>query len=66
MDFNPDDVSQYLDGVNFPANKADLLTAAQTNNAPESLVGGLQDLPESEFSGPEQVVGALRGLPGGG
>ncbi len=66
MDFNPDDVRQYLDGVDFPANKADLLTAAQADNAPASLLAGLRDLPESEFSGPEQVVDALRGLPGGG
>ncbi len=47
--------------MDYPAGKADLLAAAQANNAPESFVARLLDLPEgSEFSGPEEAADALR------
>ncbi len=67
MDHDPDDARRYLEGVDYPASKADLLTAAQANNAPESFLARLRDLPEgSEFSGPEAAADALSGPAGGG
>ena len=45
VDIDPDDARRYLDGVDYPASKADLLTAAQANNAPESFLARLRDLP---------------------
>ena len=67
VDLDPDDARRYLEGVDYPASKADLLAAAQANNAPESFTARLRDLPEgSEFSGPEEAADALRGLAGGG
>ncbi len=67
VDRDPDDARRYFDGVDYPANKADLLAAAQANNAPESFIARLLDLPEgSEFSGPEEAADALRGPAGGG
>ncbi len=67
MDLDPDDARRYFEGVDYPASKADLLAAAQANNAPEPLIARLLDLPEgSEFSGPEEAADALRGPAGGG
>ncbi len=67
VDLDPDDARRYFEGVDYPASKADLLAAAQANNAPESFVARLLDLPEgSEFSGPEEAADALRGPAGGG
>jgi hypothetical protein len=61
LDHDPDDARRYFEGVDYPASKADLLTAAQANNAPESFITRLRDLPEgSEFSGPEEAADALR------
>jgi uncharacterized protein DUF2795 len=67
VDHDSDDARRYFEGVDYPASKADLLTAAQANNAPETFVARLLDLPEgSEFSGPEEAAEALRGPAGGG
>ena len=62
MDHDPDDARRYFEGVDYPASKADLLAAAQANNAPESFVARLLELPEGpEFSGPEEAADALWG-----
>jgi hypothetical protein len=39
VEFNPDDASWYLEGVDYPASKEDLITAARDNDAPEGLIG---------------------------
>ena len=55
MDFNPDDAPQYLEGVDYPASKEELISVAESNGAPESLVGMLGSLSRPEYSGPEEV-----------
>lgn len=34
MDFDPDDATQYLEGVDYPASKEDLTSAAEGNEPP--------------------------------
>ncbi len=63
MDFNPDDAPRYLEGVEYPASKEDLISAAENNDATEGLVGMLGSLSRPEYSGPEQVVEDLRAFP---
>jgi hypothetical protein len=63
MDFDPDDAQQYLDGVDYPASKQEVASAAEGNGAPEELVGMIQSLGTPEFSSPEQVVTELRSFP---
>ena len=63
MDFNPDDAPQYLEGVEYPASKEDLISVAENNDAPEDLVGMLGSLSRPEYSGPEQVAEDLRAFP---
>ena len=41
MDFDPDDAQQYLEGVEYPASKEELISAAENNDAPEGLIGML-------------------------
>ncbi len=64
MDFNPDDAQQYLEGVEYPASKEDLISTAEGNGAPETLVGMIESLPRPEFFGPEEVMSELRAFPG--
>ncbi len=66
MDFNPDDAQQYLEGVEYPASKEDIISAAENNGAPEDLIGMLGSLPRPEFSSAEEVLNELRGFPGAG
>lgn len=39
MDLNPDDAHQYFEGVDYPATKEDLSSAAKDNGAPNASVG---------------------------
>ncbi len=63
MDFNPDDAKQYIESAEYPANKGEIISAAESNGAPESLVGMLGSLSRPEYSGPEQVAEDLRAFP---
>jgi len=66
VDFNPDDAPQYLEGVDYPASKEDLVSAAEGNGAPEELVEMLRTLGRPSFSGPEEVVAELESSPTSG
>jgi hypothetical protein len=66
MDFDPDDARQYLEGVDYPASKADLVSAAEDNGAPEELVERLGTLGRPDFSGPDEVIAELESSPTGG
>lgn len=66
MDFNPDDAQQYIEGVEYPANKEEVISVAENNDAPESLLEMLGTLPRPEFSSSEEVMDELRAFPGGG
>ena len=66
MEFNPDDAPQYLKGVEYPATKEDLASAAESNGAPEELLGMIGSVPRPEFSSQEEVVNELRAFPTSG
>ena len=66
VDINPDEATQYLDGVDYPASKEDLASAAEGNGAPEELVERLRTLGRPSFSGPDEVVAELEASPTSG
>ena len=66
MDFNPEDAPRYLEGVDYPASKEDLISAAEDNNAPEELIEMIGTLCRPEFSNPEDVVEELQASPSAG
>jgi hypothetical protein len=53
---SPSNVERYLAGVRYPANKGDLLQAAQANGAPREIMEVLQDIDMDEFGGPQDVM----------
>jgi hypothetical protein len=55
-----------LEGVDYPASKEDLASAAEGNGAPEELVERLRTLGRPTFSGPEEVVAELESSPTSG
>ena len=63
MDFNPDDAQQYLDGVEYPASKEDVIAAAENNGAPDTMIQMLGGLSRPEFDSPEDVMSDLRAFP---
>jgi hypothetical protein len=56
---NPIQLQRYLQGVNYPANKEDLLSAAEKNDAPDDVVEEIRSLSGEEFDGPDQVMKAF-------
>ena len=66
MAFNPEDASNYLEGVDYPASKEDSISAAETNEAPDELIELIGTLDRPEFSCPEDVVEELQASPSAG
>ncbi len=63
MDINPDDAQQYLQGVEYPASKEDIVSAAENNGAPDDLMEMPTGLSRPEFSEEKQVLEDLRFFP---
>jgi hypothetical protein len=55
---SPSNVQQYLKGVSYPADKAQLLDQAQQNGAPEDIVRMIERFDADEFGGPQDVMKA--------
>ena len=66
MDFDPDDAKRYIESVEYPANKDEIISAAEGNGAPESMVEAIGRLPTPEFASAEDLVADLRAVPGAG
>jgi hypothetical protein len=66
VDINPDEAKQYFDGVNYPASKEDLASAAEGNGAPEELLERLRTLGRPSFSDQDEVVAELESSPTSG
>jgi hypothetical protein len=66
VDFDPDDTTQYLEGLDYPASKEELASVAEGNGAPEELVERLHTLGRPTFSGPNEVMAELESSPTSG
>ena len=55
-------VQQYLEGVDYPASKDELVSTAKSNEAPHDFIKRLVDLPIIESPDPERVRESLDGL----
>jgi hypothetical protein len=55
---SPANVQTYLKGVAYPAKKDDLIQKAQDNDAPDEVLDILQQLPDGEYGGPQDVMKA--------
>ncbi len=55
-------VNRYLEGVDYPASKDDLVSTARSNDAPRDFIKRLVDLPITEYLDPERVGQALDAL----
>ena len=63
MGFDPDDGQKYLNGVDYPASKATLLSTAEDNGAPGELIEMIEGLPLGEFSDLDEFMDHLRAVP---
>ena len=54
-------LQQYLQGVNFPADKEQVASNAESNNAPQELVQQIRNASTQRFDSPDQVLQAVQG-----
>ena len=66
MDLDPNDALRYLEGVEYPASKGDLISAAEENGAPEELVERIGTLGRPTFDSVDEVVTELEASPTSG
>ena len=48
-------VQKFLDGIRYPATKQQLVEHARRNQANDEALSSLRDMPEREYSGPDEV-----------
>jgi Protein of unknown function (DUF2795) len=63
VSFDPNDGKKYVEGVDYPASKEAMLSAAEGNGAPSEMVEMIQGLPLGEFSDLEEFMNHLRAVP---
>jgi hypothetical protein len=56
---SPIEIQKYLKGVDYPANKQDLIEKAKSNGAKKDLISILEDLKEDAFANPAEVSKAV-------
>ncbi len=63
MGFDPDEGQKYLEGVDYPASKEAMLSAAQDNEAPSEMIEMIEGMPLGEFSDLDEFMNHLRSVP---
>lgn len=58
-DVSPALVEKYLQGIDYPAQKEDLIEQAEDNNAPDEVLDMLEQLPDTEYDRPTDVAKAI-------
>jgi hypothetical protein len=48
-------VQRFLGGIRYPATKQQLMDQARGNHADDDVLATLKEIPEREYSGPDEV-----------
>lgn len=56
---SPIDLQKCLSGISYPSSRDDVVSTARDNGADDAMLEALNDLPDREFSGPDDVSQAL-------
>jgi hypothetical protein len=54
-------LQQYLQGVNFPAGKEEVVSNAESNNAPQELVQQIRNSGTQTFNSADEVLQTVQG-----
>ncbi len=54
-------MQQYLQGINFPANKEEVASQAEGNGAPQDFVDQIRNAATERFNSPEEVLQTVQG-----
>ena len=56
---NPTQVQKFLGGMNYPADKNEVIEHAREKNAPEDIMKMLQELADRKYEGPTGIIDEL-------
>jgi hypothetical protein len=56
---NPIQIQKFLSGVDYPAEKNDIVQTAEKNGADDDVLEALRGLPEKSYDGPTAVSKAI-------
>ena len=54
-------LQQYLQGVNFPAQKEEVASNAEGNGAPQNIVDGIRNAAQDKFNSQDEVLQDVKG-----
>ena len=54
-------MQQYLQGINFPAQKDEVASQAESNGAPQDFVQQIKNAATERFNGPQEVLQQIGG-----
>jgi len=54
-------LQQFLQGVNFPAQKEEVASNAESNGAPQNVVDGIRNAAQNQFNSQDEVLQAVKG-----
>jgi len=60
-DLNLSELQQYLGHTDFPADRQEVASNAESNQAPQAVVARIRDSSIERFDSPEEVLRAVRG-----
>jgi Protein of unknown function (DUF2795) len=61
MDVNPIELQRHLKGADYPASRDELVSLAESNDAPPDVVEAIRDADAEDFEGPDEVQAAIAG-----
>lgn len=56
---SPANIANFLEGIDFPANKDDLVNHAEDNNAPMDIIHVLEQLPDQNYFSMADVMSGV-------
>ena len=54
-------LQQYLQGMNFPAQKEEVASNAESNGALQNIVDGIRNAAQAKFNSQDEVLQAVKG-----
>jgi hypothetical protein len=60
-DLNLSELQQYVGGINFPADKQEVASGAESNGAPQAVVDQIRNSATERFDSLEEVLQAVQG-----
>ncbi len=59
MSFDPIEAQKYLEGVDYPVSKHELIQTVESRDAPQEMIEELQAVRREQFDGPTAVQEAF-------